>query len=62
MNKKNFQDWINKKEKLDSRQSAPSFKEGYIFWCGVGENVGDEENGKGQNFGRPVLIVRKFKS
>ena len=31
-----------------------------VFWCSLGENIGDEENGKGDNFRRPVLILKKF--
>lgn len=57
---KNFEKWINKKEELNNRISVPNFKERNIYWCGVGENVGDEENGKGEFFSRPVLIIRKF--
>lgn len=26
----------------------------------IGQNVGDEEDGKGRDFVRPVLIIRKF--
>lgn len=26
----------------------------------IGLNVGDEEDGKGRNFARPVLVLRKF--
>lgn len=26
----------------------------------IGQNVGDEEDGKGRDFARPVLIIRKF--
>ena len=38
----------------------PSFSEGEVFWCSIWENIGDEECGKGDDFSRPVLIVRKF--
>lgn len=27
---------------------------------GLGENIGDEENGKSDLFSRPVLVIRKF--
>ena len=35
-------------------------KEGEVYWCSLGENIGDEENGKGYNFRRPVLVFKKF--
>ncbi len=31
-----------------------------IFYLKVGRNVGHEENGKGQSFLRPVIVLRKF--
>lgn len=31
-----------------------------IWWCSIGINVGHEVDGKGKNFNRPLLIVRKF--
>ena len=58
--KKQFQNWIVKKEELDDRENSLFFKERFIYWIGLGENVGDEENGKGKTFSRPVLVVRKF--
>jgi mRNA interferase MazF len=57
---KQFKKWIIKKESIHNRNKVPSFKEKHIFWCGLGENIGNEENGKNTNFERPVLIIRKF--
>lgn len=57
---KQFQKWIVKKEQLHQRKTSANFKERNIYWCGIGENIGDEENGKGEVFSRPVLIIRKF--
>lgn len=36
------------------------YKEREIWWCRIGVNVGHEEDGKGEDFHRPVLIVKKF--
>ena len=38
----------------------PNFGAGEIWWCQIGVNVGDEEDGKGDKFMRPVLIFRKL--
>lgn len=44
---KRFLKWIGLKEKLDSIQiKPPFFKEGEIWWCRIGENIGVEINGK----------------
>lgn len=36
------------------------FREREIWWCSLGANVGHEQDGKNQEFERPVLIVKKF--
>ncbi len=36
------------------------FKEREIWWCHLGINIGHEQNGKGQNFLRPMLILKKL--
>lgn len=57
----NFLEWIGLKEKLHRRSEKYIFlKEGEIWWCAVGENIGIEINGKGSMFSRPVLIYKKL--
>jgi len=36
------------------------FNERELWWAHVGQNLGWEQNGSGQHFLRPVLIVKKF--
>lgn len=57
---KKFQGWFTIKEQIDTSQDRPLFNEGQIWWCQIGENVGDEENGEGSNFMRPVIVIKKF--
>jgi mRNA interferase MazF len=58
---KRFLEWIGLKEKLHNGNYAPPlFKEGEIWWCAVGENVGIEINGKGRVFSRPVFVYKKL--
>jgi len=58
---KNFIEWIHTKMRLDGRvRKINSIKEGEVYWCALGENIGDEENGKGNLFRRPVLVFKKF--
>ncbi len=58
--KKNFKGWMEIKEKIHFQKSLRTIKEGEIWWCKIGENVGSEICGKGEDFLRPVLIVNKL--
>lgn len=58
--RKRFPEWIKVKAKLHKVGRTPHIKEGEIWWCAVGENVGVEINGKGVNFARPVLVFKKL--
>jgi mRNA interferase MazF len=58
---KNFLEWIGLKEKIhNAKYVPPLFKEGEVWWCALGENIGIEINGKGSMFSRPVLVYKKF--
>ncbi len=57
---KQFIDWIITKIIIDKKQRLLQIKEGEVHWCSLGENIGDEENGKGEIFRRPVLVFKKF--
>lgn len=55
-----LRDWIEEKIQIELNGRQPNFHEGEIYWAGVGENVGAEIYGKGDNFARPVLIYKKL--
>lgn len=57
---KNFYNWNIIKEKSHLRDSRLLFNEREIWWCRLGVNIGDEEDGKGGLFLRPVLVLRKL--
>ena len=57
---KHFKEWIDLKEKLHFNAKLPRIKEGEIWWCSFGENIGTEINGKSARFTRPVLIMKKL--
>ena len=57
---KDFVNWQKVKVESQARKNPPTFEEREIWWCRIGVNIGDEEDGKGDNFNRPVLIFRKF--
>ncbi len=52
--------WFGEKIVLHKIENVPYFSEGEIWWCGCGENVGTEINGKSQYFSRPCVILRKL--
>lgn len=62
MAKKEFDKWNELKKEIDVLNKPENFyfQEREIWWCSLGVNVGFEEDGKNDNFERPVLIIRKF--
>lgn len=56
----NFDDWNDKKKRLHNAERNILFKEGQIWWCSLGVNVGEEVLGKGKLYLRPVIVLRKI--
>ncbi len=57
---KDFDKWNLKKKDIESLSQKFLFKTGEIWWCSVGLNVKAESCGKGENYQRPVLILKKL--
>jgi mRNA interferase MazF len=57
---KDFNKWNEIKQKIDKYLGIITFHEREIWWSHIGINVGDEQDGKNDNFERPILILRKF--
>lgn len=57
-----LQGWCRLKFSLFNKESKTIFKQGDIWWCSLGMNLGEEMFGKGEKFTRPVLVFRKFTS
>lgn len=57
---KHFDEWNEAKKGTHMLGRTPAFKEGEIWWCAMGENIGVEINGKNEKFSRPVLIMKKI--
>ena len=60
MEEKHFEEWLGVKEALHFTKIFREVKEGDVWWCSIGENVGIEINGKQELFLRPVLVLRKL--
>ena len=60
MHEKNFQDWFTLKKQINDGKRIPFFQSQEIWFCHLGCNVGHEQDGKGKEWLRPVLILQKF--
>lgn len=60
VNLHNFDDWNAKKKRLHNSRPNLLFKEGQIWWCSLGVNVGEEVLGKEPLYLRPVIVLRKI--
>ncbi len=57
---KNFDEWNEVKKLTDNKNIIPQLRQREIYWANLGENIGFEQNGKGQHFMRPLLVFKKF--
>ena len=55
---KDFNTWNEEKIKIDQRTNSPYFHAREIWWCALGLNIGNEQNGAGKQFFRPVIILK----
>lgn len=55
---KDFDGWNEKKKETQERREAPFYNQREIWWCTLGINVGFEQDGSGEEFRRPILILR----
>lgn len=56
----NFNKWNEIKKGVESENILVGFKNRDIFYMNMGKNIGYEQDGKGENFVRPVVIVKGF--
>ena len=59
---KNFDYWNDLKKGIDKTEIVPEkfTKEREVWMSSLGQNIGYEQNGSGNNFIRPVLVIKKF--
>lgn len=56
-----FLNWAKLKFNIHIGPDVPFyFREREIWWASLGANIGYEEEGKNDNFERPILILKKF--
>src|SRR3989338_2807129 len=59
---KDFDKWNKVKRLTHMRGDIVElfFYEREVWWCRLGANVGFEQDGKGEHFQRPVLVLKKL--
>lgn len=58
--KKDFQKWHKQKSEMHAEKPYVFFQEREVWFCALGVNIGYEQDGSGEEFLRPVVIVKKF--
>ncbi len=56
---KDFDRWTILK-KMTQAEAGRLYTVREVWWCKLGVNIGSEQDGKGENFLRPCVIVRGF--
>ncbi len=59
---KEFDGWNEEKKKIEIREVNPKLfpQYGEVWMLALGKNIGREQNGSGQDFSRPILVIKKF--
>lgn len=60
MSAKDYAGWHIVKRRLEDQATVRYFHERQIWWTALGLNIGFEEDGKGTDWARPVLVLVKF--
>jgi mRNA interferase MazF len=60
MSKKDFSLWHSQKAIVNNEKKRPFFHEREVWFCIIGQNVGYEQDGSGDIFLRPVVVLKKF--
>jgi mRNA interferase MazF len=60
VSEQDFDKWNEIKKDITYCKIERSFKTRDIFYIKMGQNVGVEQNGKGKEFVRPVVIIKKI--
>ncbi len=59
--KEDLKKWHDIKDRLiKDKEKKVFFHEREIWWCSIGKNIGFEQNGKGEEFTRPIIIVKRL--
>jgi len=57
---KDFTKWFKGKTEVHNEKARPFFREGEVWFAALGANIGFEQDGRGEQYLRPVVVIRKF--
>ena len=57
---KDFDKWNECQKTLDKQEFEGFCREREVWWCALGVNIGSEQDGKNDDFERPVLILKRI--
>ncbi len=57
---KHFDVWNHQKKEIDAKEHLTGIKERDVVFIHMGQNIGFEQNGKGEAFLRPVIVLHVF--
>jgi mRNA-degrading endonuclease toxin of MazEF toxin-antitoxin module len=60
MHVKNFDEWNRVKKEIDSITTDIKPHKREVWWASLGLNIGSEQDGRGDTFERPVLILTRL--
>lgn len=55
---KDFNSWNRKKGAIHNNNENKLYHTRELWWCSLGVNIGSEQDGSGENYDRPVLILK----
>jgi mRNA-degrading endonuclease toxin of MazEF toxin-antitoxin module len=62
MMEKDFKKWNKQKQNIHENKERPFFNDAEVWFAKLGENIGYEQDGRGEDFLRPGLVLKKFNS
>ena len=57
---KDFDNWNNLKKQIEIENVKVGYKNRDIFYIKMGQNIGFEQNGKGKDYIRPIIVIKGF--
>lgn len=61
MPEKKFNEWNKLKNELHTHDVYFYYREGEVWFCSIGANIGWEQDGKHELFERPVIVIKKLR-
>ncbi len=59
---KDFDGWTQQKKQVGAIGETKLYHQREVWWCSLGVNVGSEQDGAGDEYRRPVIILKGLSS